>query len=184
MLVNVDKTIKNNLLQMYKQEAEDFLKFKKEAREKRIKEEREYLQQLSKQETAIEDKCRLDQLRRLTKRQEGYSDHYSNQCSKRFKSRIEDGRINYYGHNISGSSPTLSQLKHNHSLPDINPNHQMELKERDMVRKEDNMANYLTDIPNENQLKQYYINRRNNQMSYYKSVLDAQVCILVIILII
>ena len=64
MLFNVDKNAKQNMLQQYKQDALEYEQRKLQEKQKRIQEEREYLAQNQKRETEIEDRIRLDKLKR------------------------------------------------------------------------------------------------------------------------
>ena len=64
MFFNVDKNTKQNMFQQYKKDALEYEQRKKQEKQKRIQEERDYLTLNQKRETLIEDKMKLDKLKR------------------------------------------------------------------------------------------------------------------------
>lgn len=189
MLFNLDRQTKQSILNQYKQEALDHEKKKQMERQRKIQEEREYLAQNEKKEIELEDKKRNERLRKQAEVMNDYQNMLKTTSDRRnYHSRIEDVKINNYGYNIGfdnyNSQPQPQNMQNNYNSQRItpvhnnNPENNRQLtpnqKERALIRREDHMGNYLTDRVNENELKSFYQNQKQDRQKYYKEMLDMQ----------
>ena len=65
MFFHADRNVKDNLLQMYKQDAQDYTQRKNDLKTKRLNEERDYLESVSKREQQQEQQRRQEKFRRI-----------------------------------------------------------------------------------------------------------------------
>ena len=184
MLFNVDRNAKQNMLQQYKQDALEYEQRKLQERQKRIQEEREYLAQNQKRETEIEDRIRLDKLKRQNETMAEYKKMLE-QNNGYWKNTKNDLKINNYGNNYVNTSnasqiPNYNESAYNNNSNElVNDNNRIlspGQRERAYVRREDHMGNYLTDKQNANEVENYFLKRKENRQKYYKELLDSQVC--------
>ena len=186
MLFNVDRNAKQNMLQQYKQDALEYEQRKLQEKQKRIQEEREYLAQNQKRETEIEDRIRLDKLKRQNETMAEYKKMLE-QNNGYWKHSKNDLKINNYG-NPYVSNSNANQIS-NYNEPVYNNNNELindnnnnnrilspGQRERAYIRREDHMGNYLTDKQNANEVENYFLKRKENRQKYYKELLDSQVC--------
>ena len=188
MLFNIDRATKQNILQQYKQDALDYENRKKQERQRKIQEEREYLAQTQKREMELEDRLRYEKMRKQTEAMEDYKRMLQQEQNKPRFSKIGDVRVNNYGYNPNNSMRTYQtepEQNYNNNINNQNnynnsyqePERQMSPsdKERSMIRREDHMRDFLTDRQNEREIQSYFQRQKENQQRYYKEFLDSQV---------
>lgn len=169
MFFNADKNTKQNMFQQYKKDALEYEQRKKQEKQKRIQEERDYLTLNQKRETLIEDKMRLDKLKRQSETMSDYKKMLE-QNNGHWKTPKNNLTINTDNTNIN-------QIQNNYNK--IDDYHTIECpgqRERAYVRKEDNMGKYLTDRHNAIEVEHYFIKQKEKRQKYYKELLDSQVC--------
>lgn len=169
MFFNVDKNTKQNMFQQYKKDALEYEQRKKQEKQKRIQEERDYLTLNQKRETLIEDKMKLDKLKRQSETMSDYKKMLE-QNNGHWKTPKNNLTINI-------DNPNINQIQSNYNrIDDYNTIECPGQRERAYVRKEDNMGKYLTDKHNAIEVEHYFIKQKEKRQKYYKELLDSQVC--------
>lgn len=171
---------------MYKKEAEEHQNKKQADRQRKIIEEREYLHQIDQRENERDDRMRLEKIRKINEHMGDYQRMLQHQQPPKFRSRISDVKINNYGYNVAGNNSSYQELPRNYSAEpsqyqpvsnsfNTQSSRDCPPKDIDLVRRGDNMGNYLTDKQNEGEVNNYYMNQKNERQKYYKELLDSQV---------
>ena len=192
MFFNLDKNSKQNLLNEYKQEALNFHQKKLEERQKRIKEEREFLAQREQLEKEADEKLYREKMQKKNAQMEEYQTmlmktknnipgyrHNSN------KNRNEIVLNNWGGqeknHQIQTIPQTQSQTipQGNNTtlessiIPQGEPNTTWRGRRRG-YRNEDHLSNLLNDNRNDQELNNYIKDQKEYQQKIYKDLLYSQ----------
>lgn len=179
MIYSLDKATKQNILAQYKQAALNYRQKKQNERIKRIQEEREYILDLIKKERETDIKLREEKNKLKNEQMKEYHD-----LIKKFKYDIpgyhfrprKDTVINKnWGNrsietNIPNNRREINKNKNEILIKNLNPRQ----KEREYIRKEDNMNNYLTDDNNNKEFERYLIQQKEKRQKYYREILDSQ----------
>ena len=98
MLFYADRSIKDNLFNMYKRDAMDYAAKKYECKNQRINEERSYLENLNKKEQMEEDRRRLEKIKRTSEAMNEYNQLVNMKRDGILRrSKVDDVKINSYG---------------------------------------------------------------------------------------
>lgn len=179
----MDRHLQRNLIQLYKKEAEEHEIKKYLAKQKQIKEEKEYLNAREQRESEAEDRIRLDRIKKISENMDSYHKMLEHLPQRR-KSRIEDVVINNYGYNVLGGTPVNHQCGDPKTTTklifNMNSVTSCPQNERDFIRRKNHVGNFLTENLNEGEINSYFLNQKNHQIKYYKEMLDTQVrCIMI-----
>ena len=179
MLFNLDRNLKQSILNEYKKEAFLHRQKKQQEKEQRIKEEQDYLNEIKKKED--ESLKKLNQEKEIQKNNQlkYYQEILSNSSNR--NSPKKDVVINNWGQSRNQSSPY--QVNDNIYKKDSNINKyevdynrlSPEQKEKIYIRKdEDNMRKYLTDEQNKDEVSKYFIEEKLYRQKYYKDLVNSQ----------
>lgn len=186
MLFNADKATKQRILNQYKQDAIEYENKKAMERQRKIEEERAYLDQTQKKEAQYEDKIKTEKI----KRQNEIMNEYKKMLEKtegkiNRHSKLEDVKINNYGYDPSKSDPIqyLQQTQRNKTFNSGTQNQMYQFgratspseKEKYLINREDHMGSFLTDKSNAYEVSNYFQNEKQSKQMYYKEMLDNQV---------
>ena len=191
MLYNLDKNTKKNILDQYKQEALNYRQKKQNERLKRIQEEREYILEYMKKEKEAELRLKEEKIQKQNEQMKEYyallknlnydkpGYHHNSRNNEIINKNWGKSRFESYDQNINKmiNINNLENSKNNKinnnepsSLKKMSPSQ----KEREYVRKEDNMNNYLTDDNNKKEFEKYLIEQKEKRQKYYRELLDLQ----------
>ena len=187
MIYNLDKTTKQNILAQYKQDALNYRQRKQNERIKRIQEEREYILDRIRKEREADMRLKEEKIQRQNEQMKEYHDLLKSlrydKPGYHFKPKNNDvinknwGRPRY-DQNISAGG---KEIKNENNKNNIINNKSLDLrnmspsqKEREYIRKEDNMSSYLTDDNNKKEFEKYLIQQKEKRQKYYKDILDIQ----------
>ena len=187
MIYNLDKTTKQNILAQYKQDALNYRQRKQNERIKRIQEEREYILDRIRKEREADMRLKEEKIQRQNEQMKEYHDLLKSlrydKPGYHFKPKNNDvinknwGRPRY-DQNISAGG---KEIKNENNKNNIINNKSLDLrkmspsqKEREYIRKEDNMSSYLTDDNNKKEFEKYLIEQKEKRQKYYRELLDLQ----------
>jgi hypothetical protein len=123
MFFHADRNVKDNLLQMYKQDAQDHMQRKNDIRTRRINEEKEYLENVNRREQLEEEKRRQEKQRRVNETMHDYKEMVSHLPDGRIrKGKFEDVRINTYGVSLGNKVNQSNQFQNNIQIKPISNN--------------------------------------------------------------
>lgn len=107
MLFNADKNTKGALLQMYKKDAEEFQTRKNEERNKRIQEERSYIEGLNLKDREEMNRVQVEKQKRINEIMHDYQNTANYQNSNKFNRNNKNIEINTgtYGAGIERTTP-------------------------------------------------------------------------------
>ena len=88
----------------------------------------------------------------------------------RFDSNISTGWKEIKNENTKNNIINKNNNNESSNLGNLSQN----IKEREYIRKEDNMSSYLTDDNNKKELEKYLIQQKEKRQKYYKEILDIQ----------
>lgn len=189
MLSNLDRNTKHNILEQYKRDAISYRQQKQNERIKRIQEEREYILERIRKEKETDFRLKQEKLKRQKDQMKEYyniikrlkidkpgyhlkphnrevinKNWGKNRYESEMKNKIIENNNNIANSNIIINKDNLHQ----------NKNLSQSQKEREYVRKEDNMSNYLTDKNNMKEFQKYLFQEKQKRIKYYKDILDSQ----------
>ena len=193
MLFNLDKNIKQNLLNEYKQEALNFYQKKKDERQKKLQEEREYLNQREQLEKEADEKLFREKLLKKNEQMEEYKSMLiktkNNIPGYRHNQNKSDIILNNWGgkeisHQIQNNPQNQKQslLPKNYSNLKNNiiahENRDQDLwrerRGRKIFRNEDHLANFLNDDRNDKELNNMIKGEKEYKQKIYKDLLYSQ----------
>lgn len=189
MLYNLDRYTKQSILAQYKQDALNYRQKRQNERLKRIQEEREYILDVMRRERETDMRLKEEKIKIQNEQMKEYQDllkklkydipgyHYKSQkkevINKNWgKSFIES--------NIQNNKKEINKNENNKFLNSNDNKDKTERKlspsqkEREYIRKEDNMSNYLTDDNNKKDFEKYLIQQKEKRQKYYREILDTQ----------
>lgn len=196
MFFNLDKNSKQNILNEYKQEALNYHQKKKDERQKRIQEEREYIAQREKLEKEADEKIYREKLQRKNTQMEEYQS-----MLMKTKNNIPGYRHNSYKNDIIlnnwGGQEINHQIQNNPKIQNKNTNEQTNVSNlenniiaqnnedsnsswrgrrgRGEFRNEDHLNNLLNDNNINNQdINNYMKGEKEYKQKKYKDLLYSQ----------
>lgn len=189
MLFNADKEVKRSIFNDYIKEAREAQNKKELEKQKRLEEERAMLALAKEDEDNYLERIKTEKMKMKNEIMNSYKKMLEQNGSRRLRhSKLEDIQINNYGYDPNKEDPIFHLQRSQRSSTFNNPmKNQMSdynsvtnpiLKERMLIRRQDHMANYLTDSLNEGEVRNYFQNQRKNQQELYKEFLDQQVNII------
>jgi hypothetical protein len=177
MLLNLDRNLKQSILEEYQKEAILYREKKKEEKEKKIKEEQEYLNQISKrEEESLKIKKQEEDIKKNNLKKY-YEDILANSPNK--NSRKKELIINNWGQsrnqakeeNELVNSFRKDNNKYEVDYSSLSP----EEKERIYIRKgDDHMNKFLTDEQNKDELSKFLKDEKLFRQKYYKDLINSQ----------
>lgn len=180
MLFNVDKNVKSNMLQMYKQDAEDFQNKKNDDKMRRIQEERSYIEKLNKEHEQENNKRQMEKQKRINETMGDYYNAFNRKEQERLQkfSKNPNFSINNYGSNINNYQDPMNRMNN----PNFTVNEQNSI-ERNLNQKltTSPKANNMDSILDRNKFQNlsdhdYRIrSQKVEQQKLYKDFLDGQV---------
>ena len=178
MLFNLDRNLKQSILNEYKKEALLYEQKKQQEKQQKIKEEQEYLEQLTKQEEENYQKLKQEEILKKNNQMKYYQEILN---APDTNSRKKEIIINNWGQNRNQSTP--HQSKNNIFRKETN-NNKYEIdynslspiqKQKIYIRKgDDNMKNYLTDEINKDEMSKYLKEEKLYRQKYYKDLVNSQ----------
>ena len=185
MLFNLDRQSKQNILEHYKQEALKSRLRKEEEKKREMEEDRNNLQLKEKRQKETIDMMNKEIIFNRNKIKKEYN--LMLQKTKGYLPRKMDIIINNWGQSkdpiilpkvkinnssIAKSFNTKSFLNNNNKKDFI---HLTQIqKEKEILKQIDHMDEYLTDKPNLNEVKQYFLMQKENRHNFYKDLLYNQ----------
>ena len=185
MLFNLDRQSKQNILEHYKQEALKSRLRKEEEKKREMEEDRNNLQLKEKRQKETIDMMNKEIIFNRNKIKKEYN--LMLQKTKGYLPRKTDIIINNWGQSkdpiilpkvkinnssIAKSFNTKSFLNNNNKKDFI---HLTQIqKEKEILKQIDHMDEYLTDKPNLNEVKQYFLMQKENRHNFYKDLLYNQ----------
>ena len=185
MLFNLDRQSKQNILEHYKQEALKSRLRKEEEKKREMEEDRNNLQLKEKRKKETIDMMNKEIIFNRNKIKKEYN--LMLQKTKGYLPRKTDIIINNWGQSkdpiilpkvkindssIAKSFNTKSFLNNNNKKDFI---HLTQIqKEKEILKQIDHMDEYLTDKPNLNEVKQYFLMQKENRHNFYKDLLYNQ----------
>ena len=163
MLCNVNKNLKKNILEQFRQEAINYKERKKYEKLKKIKEEKEYL--LKQEQIYNNDEELLNKEKH--KKQEQEINEYNLMLSK-FHSKTPNFRYN--------SNPNNKIKKHiiKFNVNEIEKNQSLQKREKDIIYRRDIIGKYLTDEDNTEELIKDLRKEKEKSQRFYKEINDLQ----------
>jgi hypothetical protein len=182
MFFYADRNVKDNLLQMYKQDANDYMQRKNDLRTRRINEEKEYLDNINRREQLEEDKRRQEKQRRVHETMHEYKEMVSHLPEGRIrKGKSDDVRINTYGVSFGNKINQSQSQSQNSQLP-INSNYldNQSLTKSSTIHSiptpSSKGENYKNNFQSPSPYDENYIRMQKlDQQRMYKNYLDSQV---------
>ena len=191
MFFNLDKNSKQNLLNEYKQEALNFHQKKKDERQKRIQEEREYLAQREQLEKEADEKIFRERLQRKNAQMEEYQSMllktknnipgYRHNANKNKNEIILNNwggqEINHQISKDNNSSQPTPQINNTNLENSIIPQAEQNTSwrgRRSGYRNEDHLNTYLNDNRNDQELNNYIKDEKQYKQKMYKDLLYSQ----------
>ena len=186
MFFNLDKNSKKNLLNEYKQEAQNYYQKKKEERQRRIQEEREYLAQREQLEKEADEKIYREKMKKKNAQMEEYQTmlmkNKSNLPGYRHNSNKNDIVLNNQGgqeKNCLTIPRVQSQTQiYNQNLGSIIiPQEKQDTPWRGRRRgykNEDHMGNLLNDNRNDQEINNHIKEENEYKQKLYKDLLYSQ----------
>ena len=185
MLFNLDKETKQNILEHYRQEALRSRLKKEEEKKREMEEDRNNLQQKEKRQKETIDMMNEEILYNRNKLKNEYN--LMLQKTKGFIPRKLDIVINNWGQSkepfvlpqVKPNNYSLNKQINNKSfLNKYNKKDFLHLtpiqKEKEILKQVDHMDEYLTDKQNLNEIKQYFLKRKENRHNFFKDLLYSQ----------
>ena len=177
MLFNLDRNLKQSILEEYQKEAILYRKKKQEEKEQKLKEEQEYLNQVNKREEESYKIKKQDEDIKKNSQKKYYEDILANSPNR--KSRQKEIVINNWGQ--SRNQPKESNKLLNSFRKDNNK-YEVDYfrlspkeKERIYIRKnDDNMNKFLTDEQNKDELSKFLNDEKFFRQKYYKDLINSQ----------
>ena len=188
MYFNLDRQKKQKILNNYKKELLEHQRKKQEAKKLKIQEERNFLIETEIKQQQSEEKILQEQNRKkkalmqeyldMIKKTKNYLPGYHFQPKNKEviinnwgKSKEEFYKDNYINNNFH----TINHV-YNNNLYDVNRfNNLSEIeKVRQIIKPVDSMNKFLTDEQNENEVKSYFLKRKQNKENYYKNLFFSQ----------
>ena len=185
MLFNLDRQSKQNILEHYKQEALKSRLRKEEEKKREMEEDRNNLQLKEKRQKETIDMMNKEIIFNRNKIKKEYN--LMLQKTKGYLPRKTDIIINNWGQ--SKDPIILPKVKINNSSiaksfnakSFLNNNNKKDFihltqiqKEKEILKQIDHMDEYLTDKPNLNEVKQYFLMQKENRHNFYKDLLYNQ----------
>jgi hypothetical protein len=177
MLFNLDRNLKQSILEEYQKEAILYRKKKQEEKEQKIKEEQEYLNQINKREEESLKIKKQDEDIKKNNQKKYYEDILANSPNK--NSRKKELIIKNWGQ--SRNQPKESNELVNSFRKDNNKYEidyfslSPEEKERLYIRKDDDHMNkFLTDEQNKDELSKFLKDEKFFRQKYYKDLINSQ----------
>ena len=163
MLCNVNKNLKKNILEQFRQEAINYKERKKYEKLKKIKEEKEYL--LKQEQIYNNDEELLNKEKH--KKQEQEINEYNLMLSK-FHSKTPNFRYN--------SNPNNKIKKHiiKFNVNEVEKNQSLQKREKDIIYRKDIIGKYLTDEDNTEELIKDLRKEKEKSQRFYKEINDLQ----------
>lgn len=176
MLFNLDRNLKQSILEEYQKEAILYRQKKQQEKEQKIKEEQEYLNQLSKREEESFKIKKQEEDIKKNNQKKYYEEILSNSPSK--IARKKELIIKNWGQ-------SRDQPKENNELVDsFRKDNKYEVdysslspeeKERIYIRKgDDHMNKFLTDEQNKDELSKFLKDEKFFRQKYYKDLINSQ----------
>lgn len=180
MFFYADRNVKDNLLQMYKQDAKDHMQRKNDLRTRRINEEKEYLDNIHRREQLEEDKRRQEKQRRVHETMNEYNEMVSHLPDGRIrKGKFEDVRINTYGVSLGSNNNHSQSLSNQLNQQNNNSNNfenQNLAKSVTVATPSSKGENHKSNFQTASLYDDNYIRMQKlDQQRMYKSYLDSQV---------
>ena len=177
MLFNLDRNLKQSILEEYQKEAILYRKKKQEEKKQKIKEEQEYLNQINKrEEESLKIKKKEEDIKKNNQKKY-YEDILANSPNK--NSRKKELIIKNWGqsrnqpkeNNELVNSFRKDNNKYEVDYSSLSP----EEKERIFIRKgDDHMNKFLTDEQNKDELSKFLKDEKFFRQKYYKDLINSQ----------
>jgi hypothetical protein len=169
MFFHADRNVKDNLLQQYKKEAEDYISRKNEVKSKKLREEREYIDNINKKNEEEKLKIQEDKMRRINQTMGEYNS--IKQEPSRLFQRSKEVRFNTYG--VGSSNPLLNNQQQQPLNQKDFFQHEQDLNKNARLSPKADKVNQLFH-PNQ-EYENYVKNQKMEQQRLYKDFLDSQV---------
>lgn len=177
MLFNLDRNLKQSILEEYQKEAILYRKKKQEEKEQKIKEEQEYLNQINKrEEESLKIKKEEEDIKKNSQKKY-YEDILANSPYR--NSRKKELIIKNWGQSRNQSKENNELVnsfrkdnnKYEVDYSSLSP----EEKERIYIRKsDDHMNKFLTDEQNKDELSKFLKDEKFFRQKYYKDLINSQ----------
>lgn len=176
MLFNLDRNLKQSILAEYKKEALLHQEKKQLEKQQKIKEEKEYLDKLNKQDEQTLQKLREEEEIRKNNQKKYYEEIFN---SPDKNSRKKELIIKIWERNDSHQTPLKENnifRKEANNKYEVDYNILTPLQRQKMyIRKgDDHMNKYLTDEQNNKELSNYLKEEKDYRQKYYRDLINSQ----------
>ena len=182
MLFNLDKDIKNSILQEYKREALLHQQKREQEKQQKLKEEREFMEQKNRRNEISSQILKEEENLRKSRQLKYYQEMMKTPKKNTVGSEIDIQDFKNYGQgrNQSISYKNSNPYKYNYNRKNNNiytlnySSLTPMQKDKMFVRKNDNMNQYLTDEINQDEVLDYLRGERQYRQKYYNEILNNQ----------
>ena len=178
MLFNLDRNIKQSLLEEYKKEALLHRQKKQMEKQQKLKEEQEYLENLNKQEEKEYKKLKEKENVRRNDQMKYYQEilNSPDKISRKKELIINNwgqprNKSNSYKEIINNFRKETNSNKYDIDYNTLSPVQRQKI----YIRKDDDhMENYLTDDQSKDEITKYLKEEKNYRQKYYKDLVNSQ----------
>ncbi len=188
MYFNLDRQKKQKILNNYKKELLEHQRKKQEAKKLKIQEERNFLIESEIKQQQSEEKILQEQNRKKKALMQEYLDmikktknylpgyHFQPKNKEVIINNWGKSKEEFYKDNNINKNFHIINHGYNNNLYDVNKfNNLSEIeKVRQIIKPVDSMNKFLTDEQNENEVKSYFLKRKQNKENYYKNLFYSQ----------
>jgi len=177
MLFNLDRNLKQSILEEYQKEALLYREKRQKEKEDRIKEEQEYLNEISKREEESYKIRKEEEDIKKNNQKKYYEDILANSPSR--NSRKKELIIKNWGQSrneVKENNELMNSFRKDNNKYEVDYSSlSPEEKERIYIRKsDDHMNKFLTDEQNKDELSKYLKDEKFFRQKYYKDLINSQ----------
>jgi len=177
MLFNLDRNLKKSILEEYQKEALLYREKRQKEKEDRIKEEQEYLNEISKREEESYKIRKEEEDIKKNNQKKYYEDILANSPSR--NSRKKELIIKNWGQSrneVKENNELMNSFRKDNNKYEVDYSSlSPEEKERIYIRKsDDHMNKFLTDEQNKDELSKYLKDEKFFRQKYYKDLINSQ----------
>ena len=177
MLFNLDRNLKQSILEEYQKEALLYREKRQKEKEDRIKEEQEYLNEISKREEESYKIRKEEEDIKKNNQKKYYEDILANSPSR--NSRKKELIIKNWGQSrneVKENNELINSFRKDNNKYEVDYSSlSPEEKERIYIRKgDDHMNKFLTDEQNKDELSKFLKDEKFFRQKYYKDLINSQ----------
>ena len=165
MLENLNRNLRRNILEQFRQETINYRERKKYEKLKKIQEEKDYL---LKQEQLYNNDIELINKERYKKKEQEFNEY--NLMLSKLNSKTPAFRLKKKFNNKAIAKRPIIKF----NINEIEKNRSLKKRERDIILRRDIIGEYLTDEDNTEQLLKDMRKEKEKSQRYYKEISDLQ----------